>query len=262
MPGMTFDLFPSACKTEPTPKEKAEWKCPKCGKAMSWEERKFWTGTKFWAPSLACGCSGVEEKANHLREIAHTPSKYIHEDLSTWIPMFGTEDLHEKTLEYIANMKENVAAGIGMLIVGPSGTGKTMHLAAIQRRMIESGITSTWINAKDFGVAINQMQRAGQSLFEYLDKLVRIPVLFYDDLGETIVEDWHRKFQDQVITGRYDKKLPVLATSMYSPKELVERLGDHLVSRMIEIASSYIAAVRSKIDMRKPKNRKAAGMKE
>jgi DNA replication protein DnaC len=65
--------------------------------------------------------------------------------------------------------------------------------------------------------------------------LTKIPVLILDDLGAEKASEWVAETLYILIDDRYGNMKPTVFTSNYSPSELAERLGDRIVSRIMEM---------------------------
>lgn len=67
----------------------------------------------------------------------------------------------------------------------------------------------------------------------------KLPMLILDDLGNEKATEWQQATIYHIINDCYVNKRPVIITSNYSLKELVDRVGEHTVSRIAEMCDIY-----------------------
>lgn len=68
------------------------------------------------------------------------------------------------------------------------------------------------------------------------DKWIEHPgPMIIDDLGAEKVSDWVLETFYNLINTRYEKQLPTIFTSNYSLKQISERVGDRITSRIFEM---------------------------
>ena len=71
-----------------------------------------------------------------------------------------------------------------------------------------------------------------------VDSARTIDILVLDDLGSEKPSDWVREKLFVLINARYEAELPTIITSNYSTADLVDRLGQRIVSRLIEMTTA------------------------
>jgi DNA replication protein DnaC len=72
-----------------------------------------------------------------------------------------------------------------------------------------------------------------------INKAETAPILILDDLGAEKISDWVREQLYIIINRRYENMLPTIVTTNCTTAELVERLGERTVSRLIEMTDAY-----------------------
>jgi DNA replication protein DnaC len=128
----------------------------------------------------------------------------------------------------------------GIRLTGNYGCGKTHLTASIIHRLAEQGIGGVFVVVPEL---LRAIRKGYSSPNEDADKLVRLteeaPLLVLDDLGAEKPSDWVREQLYVIINRRYENMLPTIVTTNCTTAELVERLGERTVSRLIEMTDAY-----------------------
>lgn len=130
----------------------------------------------------------------------------------------------------------------GLYIHGKAGTGKT-HIAyalfANVREVVHS--SASFANTtellysirKDFDLPYCEKANTEEELLKGRG------VLFLDDFGAEKLTEWALEVFYLVINRRYNEKLPIVFTSNLSPQALVERVGERVASRIVEMCDVF-----------------------
>ena len=128
----------------------------------------------------------------------------------------------------------------GIRLVGSYGCGKTHLTAAIIHRLAENGIGGVFVVVPEL---LRAIRRSYNQPNEDSDKVVSVaedaPLLVLDDLGAEKPSDWVREQLYVIINRRYENMLPTIVTTNCSTQELVDRIGQRTVSRLIEMTTPY-----------------------
>lgn len=128
----------------------------------------------------------------------------------------------------------------GIRLVGNYGCGKTHLTAAIIHRLAERGIGGVFVVVPEL---LRAIRRGFNQANEDSDRLVKLtedaPLLVLDDLGAEKPSDWVREQLYVIINRRYENMLPTIITTNCSMQELVDRVGQRTVSRIIEMTTPY-----------------------
>jgi DNA replication protein DnaC len=134
-----------------------------------------------------------------------------------------------------------VTHGRSLLLLGPTGTGKTHQAYGAIRELAIAGVAATWVvtTAADMYAALRP--RHGIDSEAEFRRYRNATVLLLDDLGaERKPTEFTEEINFRLINWRYEHQLPTLITSNLVPKEIAERLGDRVTSRLIEMCQRVV----------------------
>ena len=124
----------------------------------------------------------------------------------------------------------------GIRLYGKYGCGKTHLAASIIHELAEQGIAGVFVVVPEL---LNKIRRSFSNPSEDTDKIIRTAkeakLLIMDDLGAEKPSDWVSEQLYMIINSRYEDMLPTIITTNCNTKELIERLGERTVSRIIEM---------------------------
>lgn len=122
-----------------------------------------------------------------------------------------------------------------LLVVGPTGTGKTHYAYSVLRAVAETGSTGGWkaLTAADLYASLRP--RTGRDSEAEFEALADTGVLFVDDLGAAKLTEWTEEVTYRLINHRYEQCLPGIFTSNVPPAQLRDVLGERIASRLTEM---------------------------
>jgi DNA replication protein DnaC len=130
----------------------------------------------------------------------------------------------------------SVIHGPSLLLLGVTGVGKTYEAYGAMRELAVTGVYAQWqvTTAADLYAALRP--RHGIDSEAEFRKYRGARLLLVDDLGaERKPTEFTEEVNFRLINWRYENHLPTLFTSNVGAKELVERLGDRVTSRLAEM---------------------------
>ena len=126
----------------------------------------------------------------------------------------------------------------GLILFGKAGSGKT-HLAVaivrqvIERKQIAAKVARTVELLADIRKTFNDHDGYRvENESELIQKLAYVPLLVLDDLGAEKISDWVKEIFYRIIDERWLEQRPIIVTSNLNLKELEEKIGDRIVSRI------------------------------
>jgi DNA replication protein DnaC len=126
-----------------------------------------------------------------------------------------------------------------LLVVGPTGTGKTHYAYSVLRAIAETGSTA-WraLTAADMYAQLRP--RTGRDSEAEFETLAKTHVLFVDDLGAAKLSEWTEEVTYRLINHRYEQCLPGIFTSNVPPAQLRDALGERVASRLVEMCERMV----------------------
>lgn len=118
---------------------------------------------------------------------------------------------------YVQKFTEFKKEGMGLLLYGTVGTGKTYYAACIANALIDKGYTVLMTN---FARLTNQIQGTFDGKQEFIDSLNRYTLLIIDDLGAERKSEFMQEQVFNIIDARYRSGLPFIITTNLTAEEL------------------------------------------
>lgn len=117
----------------------------------------------------------------------------------------------------------------GILICGNIGTGKTHITSAIANELLGREIRVICMTERKMLAAIRHTfsDNSGMTEKDVIERYINVPLLIIDDIGKEKATDWSLATLYSIIDGRYEKAMPLVITSNYTPDELIKRLTPH-----------------------------------
>jgi len=154
--------------------------------------------------------------------------------------------------DYADHLEAWLAEGMGLVLYGHVGTGKT-HVAigliklacglGIEARFLTMGELLESIKAtydRERGLrhrrggarTPDEALRLAQDEAGLLGELAALPLLALDDLGTENPTPWARDRLYRLVNRRYLARMPTIVTTNLGPDRMVERVGDQTLSRL------------------------------
>ena len=194
---------------------------------------------------------------------ARIPARYQHCDFES----FETDLPHEhpqaaawnRSLEQAKLVVEGFArdypagASAGLLLIGPSGVGKTHLAVAALRQIALRGLSGLFF---DYGELLKQIQGSYNPVSQttelaVLEPVLEVELLVLDDLGSSKPSLWAQETVGHILNTRYNKARTTLVTTNYLdnpvPSEQVRLPSRQAVSREDSLTDRVGQRIRSRL---------------
>jgi DNA replication protein DnaC len=134
----------------------------------------------------------------------------------------------------------SVTRGPSLLLLGPTGTGKTFEAFGALRALAESGVSCAWTatTAADMYARLRPRHRVDSE--EEFERYLKARVLVVDDLGAAKASEFTEEVNYRLINHRYEREMPTLITSNVLPRDLAASVGERVASRLTEMAGRVV----------------------
>ena len=148
------------------------------------------------------------------------------------------KEIFEKCQKYAGAFKKFYKVGVGLLLTGTTGNGKTHLSAAILKSVIRQGFTALFVVVADLLVE-KRMSKRGD-LDGYMKHLQGVDLLILDDLGRNEMKDFDISFIFSVINSRVNNEKPTIITSNMLPAEWEAKDHGRVYSRLKQTSKIII----------------------
>ncbi|WP_373325662.1 ATP-binding protein [Sporomusa paucivorans] len=157
---------------------------------------------------------------------------------------------HDNGEAYMAAQRAaNDVGGLGVMLYGKPGTGKTHLAAAIVNARLASGNQAVFVTVPELLSDIRDTIGRGDDTSELLDIVKSVDLLVMDDMGTERMTAWVCEQLFSVVNARLMRKKQTVVTTNYTPSELIARMairdrhgnidddlpGKRIVSRLTEM---------------------------
>ncbi len=157
------------------------------------------------------------------------PPKFMRESLATldWTwPTLQAPGLRD----YVDHALDYWQAGLGLLLIGPVGNGKTHLVMGLAKYAVEHDLTVAITHAAEFLADLRGAYgavRAGQrtDADQIVQRLTGVDLLVIDDLRVTDWTPWCRTQFFTLINRCWENEVPLLITSNHPLNDLADRAG-------------------------------------
>jgi len=204
--------------------------------------------------AAACEC-GIEERAEKVIERARIPKRYEHCDFESFATdltdgkTWSTQ--HEQSLKQAKLLTQGFvrdypATEKGLLLMGPSGVGKTHLAVAALKELVRRGHGGLFCDYRELLKEIQHSYnpQVASTELEILRPVFDAEVLVLDELGASKPTEWVWDTVAHILNTRYNDKRTTIITTNYpdappggvatAPQRAMrdETLGDRIGERM------------------------------
>jgi DNA replication protein DnaC len=215
--------------------------------------------------AVACDC-GMEERAGRVMERARVPKRYEHCDFESFVPDLTDGKTwmaqHAQSLKQAKLLTQGFvrdypgSAEKGLLLMGPSGVGKTHLSVAALKELIRRGHNGIFCDYRELLKEIQASYNPASESTEMgiLEPIRTVEILVLDDLGASKPSAWVLDIIGLVLNARYNEKRVTILTTNYADEmpgsaEPAARLpgGQRVVVKEDTLADRIGARMRSRL---------------
>lgn len=214
--------------------------------------------------AVACGC-GMQERAVRVIERARVPKRYEHCDFESYVTDLADGKTwtaqHSQSLKQAKLLTQGFvrdypgSAEKGLLLMGPSGVGKTHLAVAALRELIKRGHVGLFCDYRELLKEIQGSYNAASESTEMgiLEPIRNVEILVMDDVGASKPSAWVLDIIGLVLNARYNERRVTILTTNYFDEaantEPTPRLpgGQRVALREDALADRIGARMRSRL---------------
>lgn len=224
--------------------EEGLWMCGKCHTPK--QTRQVFAGNVF-EPMVDCKCESEKKNTEKVAQEQKETEMHIDENIEKCFPhkrmsewTFSNDDkknprISEIVQKYADNFDKCKEDGMGLLLYGSVGTGKTYLVACIANELLSKGYT---VHMTSFTRIANQIPSFGEERQAYLDELNSYDLLIIDDLSAERKTDYMQELVTFVMDNRCMSGKPLIVTTNVTKEELynpADISNQRIFDRLIEL---------------------------
>lgn len=161
-----------------------------------------------------------------------------------WSWTFANDDMQNSRIttamrNYVNHFPEFLETGKGLLLYGPTGTGKTYAACEVANALIGKGVP---VLVTNFVRLVNTLQGLSDRRQAYIDSLSKFALLVIDDLGVERKSEFMQEQVYNIVDSRYIAGLPMIVTTNLGINEIKQpsdignkRIYDRILERCFPV---------------------------
>lgn len=204
--------------------------CPTCAK----EGFYYWPNKE---TRIECDC---RKQLQYYKHYLNAGIGSLYQRLS-WLDYQGNDELIQLADNYVANAQKFVAQGIGIVLMGDIGTGKTLFANLLLKDLLHEGYS---VYSVTFAGMIDMFTAGWTSETEkqfFLERIRKSEILLIDDIGKEYKtkNGLGSATFDSVLRSRVQEGRPTFITTNMTPDDMEDGYGSAVLSLINEISITH-----------------------
>lgn len=180
-----------------------------------------------------------QERLKRLFKNSLMDEKFKIETFENWDDSVGSEQIKNIALKYCKNFKTAKENGLGLLIYGKPGNGKTYAVNCIANNLLkrEYPVICVSINSLLERIKDTYKRFGDEGEATILKSLGQADLLIIDDLGTEQASNWSISKIYNIIDSRYRNGLPLIITTNCNLEALKEKYTERTADRITEMCT-------------------------
>lgn len=147
---------------------------------------------------------------------------------------------HGRAMGWVGNVADSIADAPSLLLLGPTGSGKTYLAYAALRAALVAHPRATWAATTfaDFAAALRPQPKKDTEV--EMMRYRGADLLLVDDLAAAKNSEWVEEITYRLVNGRYEDMRPTIFTTNLALSDLKDAIGDRVASRLAETCTRIV----------------------
>ncbi|MDO5392777.1 MAG: ATP-binding protein [Eubacteriales bacterium] len=226
--------------------------CLRCGVCNKRKQMKFSLMGSVHTVSCLCECEVQKKKAEEERLRREEAQRELYQrksvglkDKRFWEWRFdndnGSNEKMPVAKKYVENWQKMKKDNVGLILMGPVGTGKSFMAGCIANALLEKGERVMMTN---FSRILNELTKYQTDKNQIVESLMEYPLLIIDDLGIERSSEFALEQIYNIIDSRYRRKKPLIITTNLAKSEMensgIDVAHKRIYSRILEMCAPVV----------------------